>query len=78
MLGESSRLSTRPVPVVCINDESVPVTQRRVAVRVCVRFRSFPAFMFVLMVLVVHMHVLMFDGVVHVFEFVRVVRRPDP
>ena len=75
---ENSWLSTRPVPVVRVYDKSVAVTQRRMAVRVRVRFRPFPAFMLVLMVFVVHMHMLMLDGVVHMFQFVRVMRRPDP
>jgi hypothetical protein len=62
--------------VMKIDRVGVTVADGPMAMGVAVRFRSFPALMSMLMMLVVNVKVLMLEGGVLVFQLGRALRRP--
>jgi hypothetical protein len=65
-----------PFHVVPVDDQRVLVADRRVPMRMGVRFRTFPALMGVLVVLVVDMEVFVPERLVDMFDFDSIARRP--
>ena len=63
--------------MVKVDDVGVLVFHRSMPVRVAMRLRPFPAFVFMSMVLIVGMQVLVLRVLVPVLKFARVVRRPQ-
>ena len=59
-----------------VDDQRVLVADRRVPVRMGVRFRSFPALMDVLVVLVVDVEVFVPERAVDMLDLDRIARRP--
>ena len=69
-------LLARPYRVVEVDDVGMLVLHLRVKVGMAMWLRPLPAFVYMLMVLVVEMGVLVLGFLVQVFQVARVVRRP--
>src|SRR4051812_5106411 len=67
-----------PLDVVPVDDQRVLMTDRRVPVRMGVRFRPFPILMGVLVVLVMDMEVFVPEGHMDMLDLDRIPRRPEP
>ena len=67
-----------PFDVMPVDDQCVLMTDRRVPVRMGMRFRPFPTLMGVLVVLVMDMEVLVPEGHMDMLDLYRIVRRPEP
>ena len=67
-----------PFDVVPVDDQRVLMTDRRVPVRMGVRFRPFPTLMGVLVVLVMDMEVFVPEGHMDMLDLDRITRRPEP
>ena len=62
--------------MVKIDDEGVPVSDRRMAVGMAMGLGTLPSFVLVLVMFVVDVQVLVLHGVVPVHEHLRIIRRP--
>ncbi len=72
----ATRLTRRPHRMVKVDNVGVFVFQRRVPVRMAMRFRSLPALVLMSMVLFVDMQMFVLQRVVPVLQLARVVSRP--
>ena len=69
-------LSVGPHRMMEVDNVGVPMLQRGVPVRMAMRLRPFPAFVYMAMMHIVGMEVLMIQRRVHMFQLARVVSRP--
>lgn len=67
-----------PVRVMGIDDEGMAVAARRMAMRMRMGLRTFPAFVFMLVVFVVDVQMAVMLGRVFVFQHNRIAIRPEP